>query len=87
MRAAKRSDRGKVKGVAEGVGHHDRLSTARFERSLELSDVGVAGDRIVIDENRNGAVLHDGRNRGGKTRRARDDFIAGSQTFIGRQLG
>ena len=82
MPAAEFGDGGQVEGIAQRVGHEDRLGFAFNISLVELVHPAIQRDRIVVNKHRHEAVLDDGRDRGRKTRRHGDDLVAGLQLAV-----
>ena len=81
-----------VKGISQGVRHHDGLRFPGGEGLFQHFNARIAGGGVAVDENGDGSILDDGRHGGRKTRRAGDDFVPGSDAprfgeFRARQRG
>ena len=68
---------GEIEGIAERVSHEDGFGFTGFIGFFELLDAGVESDGVVVDEDRDEAILKDRRNGGWKSGGDGDDFIAG----------
>ena len=71
-------DAGHIPGIAQGV-RQDDGARARSDGLGDPFGQGVVTADVHVDEHRNQAVLHDGRDRGGKGSRGGDDFVAGAK--------
>ena len=86
MAAAESEDGAEVEGVAQGVGDHDGLGLAGGVGGFELLGADVSGDGVVVEEDGDGAGLDDGGDGGGETGGDGDDFVAGEDALVRRQL-
>lgn len=84
--AAKFQHGAEVKGVAQRMGDHHGLSLAGHVGGLELLGADIAGRRIVVDEDGDGAELNDRRDGGGETGGDGDDFVAVLDAFVRGEL-
>ena len=78
-------DAGHIPRISQGVGQNDGPG-ARSDGLGDPFGQGVVAADVHVDEYRNQAVLHDGRNRGREGRRRGDDLVAGMQ-LARAQLG
>ena len=83
---AELEDVGDREGIAQGVGDHDGLGFAGRIGGFQLLAADVSCGRVVIDKDGDGSGLDDRRNGGRKPCGDRDNFIAGLDAFVRRQL-
>lgn len=66
----------KVKGIAQGMGHHDSLGLSGLEGGFELGSLDIQGAWIGVHKNRHCSVLENRGHCGGKPGGGGDDFVA-----------